>query len=180
MSRKKKSSQSLGIGLAVACAWLLVWFILLTLCSLLLSSGLKMLGTMAGMNQKALHVARGRARRRLRHWHVHGWFYWCCTTRCVPFFCLQAQYEPEGLLQGDRSCSFSGAGVEETVVLPQLQIPQLLVDKMIDVPSAAPRLFPMVQTVLRTIESPQLLVGMVDDVPGMRVVQVLRVPRQGC
>ena len=25
-----------------------------------------------------------RARRRLRQWHVQGWSFWCCSSRCVP------------------------------------------------------------------------------------------------
>ena len=51
----------------------------------------------------------GRARRRQWQWYVLGWFYGFCSSRCVPFFCRQAQdsrhlgrYEP-----GGQSCSMT-------------------------------------------------------------------------
>ena len=52
----------------------------------------QMLGIMAGMEQKN-SIPRDRccARCRQLQWYVHGWFYWCCSSRCVPSFGRQAQ-----------------------------------------------------------------------------------------
>ena len=33
----------------------------------------------------------GRPHRRQRQWHVHRWFSWFCSSRCVPSFCRHAQ-----------------------------------------------------------------------------------------
>ena len=49
---------------------------------------------------------RGRARRRLPHWHVHGWFTgMLLALRSLLFSagprCLDGRYEPEGLLRGE-------------------------------------------------------------------------------
>ena len=51
------------------------------------------------------YCSSGRAGRRQWQWYVHGLFFWCCSSRCVPSFGRQAQdarhlgrYEPEGQL----------------------------------------------------------------------------------
>ena len=51
-------------------------------------------------------LLRDRAHRRLRQWLVPGWSFWCCSSRCVPFWRRLAhdaphhgRYGPEGQLQ---------------------------------------------------------------------------------
>ena len=43
----------------------------------------EMLGIMAGMDQKYFSRVLC-AHRRLWKWHVQGWSFWCCSSRCVP------------------------------------------------------------------------------------------------
>ena len=50
----------------------------------------EMLGIMAGVDQKYFPRVWC-AHRRLWQWHVQGWSFWCCSSRCVPFYCRQAR-----------------------------------------------------------------------------------------
>ena len=60
---------------------LVLQFVLhLELCSLLTSTGPKILGILVGMDQKDSFLC---AHRRLRLWHVHGWFFWYFSPRAV-------------------------------------------------------------------------------------------------
>ena len=61
-------------------------------------------------------------------------------------------------------------------VLRTTAIPQLRVDKMVDVLFVAQTPFPMVLPVQQVIEIPQLLVDKVFDVPGVQVERVPQVP----
>ena len=77
---------------------------------------------------------RGRARRRLPHWHVHGWFTGMLLALRSLLFSSGPRarhdgwYEPEGLLRGEVldvpvvwTYRFPGA-VEKTLALPRLQL----------------------------------------------------------
>ena len=51
----------------------------------------QMLGIMASMDQKDSIPRLWCAHRRLRQWHVQGWFYWLCSSCSIPSSCRQAK-----------------------------------------------------------------------------------------
>ena len=111
----------------------------------------KLLSIMDGMDQNGSIPF---ARRRFRLWYMQCWFYWYCTSRCVPSSFRQAsdarhhgRYEPEG---------------------------QLCVEMVINILVVAQRQFPLILTVQKTTVIPQLqFMDKVIDDTVVRVVQVL-------
>ena len=104
----------------------------------------EMLGIMAAMDQKYFPRVWC-AHRRLWQWHVQGWFCWCCSSRCVPFYCRQARVAglharscndrfpgPDSKVVQflDKFLSTTGAGVGPDIVL--------LLDKIVGMPVVGP------------------------------------------
>ena len=94
----------------------------------------QLLGIMDGMDH---NDSIPFARRRLRLWQMQCWFYWYCTSRCVPSCFRQAsdaphhgRYGPEGQLCAEM--------VVNIFVVAQRQFPMgLTVQKTIVIPLAA-------------------------------------------
>ena len=151
-----------------------------------------------------VYCRSGRAGRRQWQWYVLGWFFWCCSSRCVPFWLSAAPCGPDsaescavlGPVVLARRCATTGAGfspdcaalpVEASTgaVLgrgyghcdrcrgPVAQFRSCSSSMVVDIPVFAQLLIPMVLIVQKTIEIPQLLVDTVADVPFVLVVQVL-------
>ena len=116
----------------------------------------EMFDIMAAMDQKDSIPRVWCGHRRLRQWHVQGWYCW--YFRCVPFCCRQAQM----------------LGIMASMIQKDCYEATLLqfINEVMNIPVVAQRLLPMVQTVLRTLEIPQLLVDKVVDAPVLQVSQV--------
>ena len=111
----------------------------------------KLLGVMDGMDQNdSLPVARRRS------WssHMQCWFYWYCTSHCVPSCFRQASdvrhhgwYEPEGQLCVEMVINILVVPqrqfplVLKTVVLSQPQFVDTVTDDLLCVSCRSPRLF---------------------------------------
>ena len=84
------------------------WFYTSRVVFLSVVVGPKMLDIMVGMDQKDSILRAWCAHRRLRQWHVDGWFCRYFSSRCGSYCCRQAQdgarhgrCEPEGLFRGN-------------------------------------------------------------------------------
>ena len=102
-----------------------------------------MLGIMAGINQKDRYVARCRAHRRLRQWHVQGWSCWYALRAVIPSIVVWPMML--GIMDGMEQ--------KDSYVVSSLQ------------GRRHPWSIPMVWTVQQIIEFRQLLLYKVVDVP---------------